>query len=212
MGLEFKVTPAVLIPRQETEILVEVALRQLRTPNSELRAINILDLGTGSGCIAVSLAKLLRQAKITATDISESALEIARHNAESNNVADKIKFIQSDLFNNYELRTMNYELIISNPPYIASGEIDHLQPEVKYEPRIALDGGQDGLDFFRKIIIEAPRYLKKEGLLMLEVGFGQASAIKNIFQKSEDFEIIETVKDYHNIDRVMVAKRTGKHG
>lgn len=204
MGFEFKVTPDVLIPRQETEILVEAVLKQLS-------AKNILEIGTGSGCIAVSLAKLLGDVHITATDISEKALDIARYNSLSNGVNDKIIFIQSDLFSNCEPRAMSYELVISNPPYVTTAEIDNLQREIRYEPRIALDGGRDGLDFYRRIISEAPNYLKNNGFLILEIGFNQIDALKNLFQNSEDFEIIEVVKDYNNIDRVIVARSQARN-
>jgi len=201
MGLEFKVGRDVLIPRPETEILVQTALRYA----SKCKAI--MDLGTGSGCIAVSLAKLLPHAKITAVDISPKALSVARENSELNGVSEKIAFIQSDLFSSYELKAMSYELIISNPPYIAAGEFDSLQPEVRFEPRIALYGGKDGLDFYRRIIQEAPVYLKKDGLLMMEMGYNQSKAIRNILRGSGIFAQIEVIKDYNNIDRVIVAKK-----
>lgn len=205
MGLEFKVTPDVLIPRQETEILVDTAIKLAagRLP----QAVNILDIGTGCGCIAVSLAKFLVGAKIDAIDVSRNALKVARDNAKLNGVADKIKFIQSNLFESLPICDLQYALCISNPPYIPSVEIEELQPEIRYEPRIALDGGQDGLDFFRRIISEAPVYLKEGGFLILEMGFSQKAQIENIFQKTENFEIIEVAKDYNNIDRVVVAKK-----
>lgn len=212
MGLEFKVTPDVLIPRQETEILVETAVNQLEARSPGLGVINILEIGTGSGCIAVSLAKLLENVYITAADISEKALNIAKYNSEINNVSDKISFIQSDLFADYSLRPKIYDLIISNPPYVATADIDKLQPEISYEPRIALDGGRDGLNFYRSIIGEAPDYLKNNGSLILEIGFDQKDAIKNLFQNSEDFEIIELVKDYNNFDRVVIARKKGRYG
>ena len=203
MGLEFKVAPDVFIPRPETEILVEAVINIVQS--SEFKVQSILDLGTGSGCIAVSVIKFLPGVKVTAADISESAIKIARLNAMLNNV--QIDFLLSDLFDNYEPRTMNYELIISNPPYICTAEIEALQPEVKYEPRMALAGGEDGLDFYRRIIKESPAYLKKGGFLIMEMGFNQKDAIKNIFQKSGYFEIINSIKDYNNIDRVIIAQK-----
>lgn len=202
MGLEFKVDKNVLIPRPETEILVETVIKIVHGQRSMVHSI--LDIGTGSGCIAVSLAKLVKDIKITATDISSDALKIARENALLNNI--KINFLLSDLFSNHELTTTNYELIVSNPPYIPTREIQTLQPEVRLEPRIALDGGSDGVDFYRRIIREAPRCLVKRGYLIIEIGFNQKSAIENIFHNSVDFEILEIVKDYNNIDRVIVAK------
>ncbi len=203
MGLDFRVTPDVLIPRPETEILVETALKIVRM----FKCLNVkmLDIGTGSGCIAISLAKFLKNIKVTATDISNVALEIANQNALFNNV--KINFLQADLFADYRLPVTDYDVIVSNPPYVPTQEIDTLQPEIKYEPRLALDGGEDGLNFYRRIIHGAPRYLKKSGFLIMETGFGQKDAIKNIFQKSGAFKIIEWVKDYNNIDRVVVAKK-----
>ncbi|MDD4939383.1 MAG: peptide chain release factor N(5)-glutamine methyltransferase [Candidatus Omnitrophica bacterium] len=207
MGLDFKVSPEVLIPRPETEILVEEVIRQSHKPQAT--SLNILDVGTGSGCIAISLAKFIKKAAVIATDISSGALKIAEANAKLNNVIDKIRFIQSDFFKSYELRAKTYDIIVSNPPYIVSSEIEKLQPEVQYEPRIALDGGKDGLSSYRKIIEYAPEYLREGGFLILEMGFGQAPCIKNVFQNSMNFEIIEVVKDYNNIDRVIVAKKYG---
>jgi len=117
--------------------------------------------------------------------------------------------MQSDLFNNIHLEQTAYDIIVSNPPYIASGQLQYLQPEISYEPAIALDGGRDGLDFYRRIIKDSPRYLKEEGYLVIEIGFQQKEAIEEIFQKSPAYKIIEVVKDYNNIERVMVAKRYG---
>ncbi|MDD4980354.1 MAG: peptide chain release factor N(5)-glutamine methyltransferase [Candidatus Omnitrophica bacterium] len=207
MGLQFKVTPDVLIPRPETEILVETAIKLVSGVRCQVSGVNILDLGTGSGCIAVSLAKFLPEAEIHATDISESALEIARANARLNRVDNSISFFQSDLLTAYSLELTAYDIIVSNPPYVPTQEIDTLQPEIQYEPRIALDGGEEGLDFYRRIIQDAPGYLKEGGFLIMEAGFGQKDAIKNVFQKSGFFKVIEWIKDYNNIDRVVVAKK-----
>lgn len=214
MGLEFRVTPDVLIPRPETEILVEAAMKFSSSVIRHPSFVNILDLGTGSGCIAVSLAKYLSDVKITATDTSQKALEIAKFNACKHNVADKIDFVLSDLFTNYQLPALpagrpitNYDVIISNPPYIPTALISTLQPEVQYEPRIALDGGPDGLEFYRRLSREAGIYLKKEGFLILETGFNQMQAVKNILQNEAKFEIIEIVRDYNNIERVVVARK-----
>ncbi len=211
MGLEFKVTPDVFIPRPETEILVEKAIEIAGSSQAGVRSI--LDIGTGSGCIAVSLAKFLPESKIIASDISEPALQVARENAKLNNIESKIDFISSDLFCSKLLAPESYNYIVSNPPYVPTAEIETLQPEIQYEPRAALDGGNDGLDFYRRIIDKAPRYLKKSGFLIMEMGFNQKDAIKNIFQNSLCFEIIESIKDYNNIDRVIVAiKRESANG
>lgn len=203
-GLEFKVTPDVLIPRPETELLVERACQAVRASR---RKVRILELGTGSGCIAVSLAKSLGDVNVTATDISEKALEIARENASLNKVSEKINFLRSDLF---YFCNRAYDVIVSNPPYIPSAEIQKLQPEVQYEPRVALDGGSDGLEFYRRIIGESAHYLEDDGLLILEAGFDQASQIRNIFASFGDLKILDVVKDYNKIDRVIVAKRKGE--
>jgi len=203
MGLEFKLTQDVLIPRPETEILVEKTIDMARNP--EVAARRILDIGTGSGCIAVSLAKNLPGVEITAIDVCEKAVKIARHNASLNNV--KINFLKSDLFDNHEIKINSYEIIVSNPPYIPAAEIEALQPEIKYEPRLALDGGIGGLDFYRRIIDRAHLYLKENGLLIMEIGFNQKEAIKNIFKICGYFEIIGEIKDYSNIDRIVIAKK-----
>jgi release factor glutamine methyltransferase len=212
MGIELKVNPDVLIPRPETEILVEKTIKLASGISSEGLGLEILDLGTGSGCIAVSLAKFLPRAKVTAVDISEKALAIAQENAKLNNVADKITFLESDLFSNHELADKKYDLIASNPPYIRAKTIAKLQPEIAYEPRIALDGGKSGLVFYRRIINAADNYLKIGGLFIMEIGFQQKEAIKNIFQKSKNFAIIDIMKDYQDIDRVIIAKRLKKNG
>lgn len=207
MGLRFKVNKHVLIPRPETEILVEAAIKLFSTLSPQRSALNILDLGTGCGCIAVSLAKFLPDIRITATDISKEALKLARHNAEANGVTERIDFVQSDLFKAASLKLLAYDIIVSNPPYIPNGEIESLQPEVRQEPRIAIDGGVDGLDFYRRIIRDSAGLLKKTGYLILEMGFAEKCRIEDIFRKSGNFEIIETVKDYGDIDRVISAKR-----
>ena len=207
MGLEFRLNRNVFIPRPETEILVETAVKiASQYPSTPASRLNVLDIGTGSGCIAVSLAKFIRNINVTASDISNEALETAKCSALLNNV--EVNFLQSDLFSNYGLRTTDYGLIMSNPPYIPTAQIDNLAPEISYEPAIALDGGRDGMDFYRRIIDEAPAYLKKGGFLILEMGFGQAQDIKNIFNSCGNFKIIEVVRDYSNIERVIVARKT----
>lgn len=206
MGLELKVTPEVFIPRLETEILVETVIDYAYRLSP--MACRILELGTGSGCIAISLAKYLSGFNITATDISQAALNIAKENAKINNVMDKITFLKSNLFESLAIYDMRYAICVCNPPYIPTQEIEELQPEIRYEPRVALDGGKDGLDFYRWIIKEAPRFLKKGGFLIMEMGFGQGGAIKNIFQKPGVFEIIEVVKDYNNIERIIVSRKS----
>lgn len=203
MGLEFKVTPDVLIPRPETEILAETVIKYA----DRLSPCSILELGTGSGCIAVSLAKYLPGLKITATDVSRKALTVARYNAKLNKVGRKINFLKGDLFKVFPAHYgAGYEVCVSNPPYIASSEIKRLQPEVQFEPEVALNGGSDGIYFYKNIIKSSPKYLRRRGFLILEIGFGQKDAVKEIFQNSGYFEIIEVIKDYNNLDRVIVSR------
>ncbi len=204
MGLEFKVTRGVLIPRPETECLVEAAQKYLRQ-SSRLSGCHILDLGTGCGCIAVSLLKLLPGSSLDASDISAQALKIARRNAALHKV--RVNFIQSDLFASKKIKPRHYNLVVSNPPYIPTDEIKRLQIEIGYEPALALDGGRDGLEFYRRIINSACNYLKRNGFLIMEMGFGQDKKIENIFYKSAKFEIIEVIKDLGNINRVVVAQK-----
>ncbi|MFA5093009.1 MAG: peptide chain release factor N(5)-glutamine methyltransferase [Candidatus Omnitrophota bacterium] len=196
MGFEFKVDKRVLIPRPETEILIEAILKELNRP------LKILDLGTGSGCIAVSLAKLLPKSIVWATDVSKEALDLAEENASLNKV--KIKFLCSDLFK--EIKDNKFDLIISNPPYIAISELNGLAKEISFEPRQALAGGGDGLDFYRSIINQAYDYLNPGGLIAFEVGYRQAKLVKVILE-SNNFNNIKIINDYNNIERVVIAKR-----
>jgi len=210
MGFEFKVTPSVLIPRPETEILVETVAKLITTFHSQPADLRILDVGTGSGCIAVCLGKLFPGIKIDAIDLSNSALEIARENAALHNVS--INFILSDLFSHHSLADNNYDCIASNPPYIASAELNVLDPEVQCEPRMALDGGMDGLCIYRRLIAGSLCHLKNSGLLIMEIGFNQAEGLKDIFQEHKDFEIEKVIRDYNNIERIIVARKKENNG
>ena len=207
MGLEFKVAPGVLIPRPETEILVEAVLKFSRQPGFFGRRLEIMDIGTGSGNIAVSLARLSQDLNITAIDISKEAIEIAKYNAMSNNLANRINFIQSDLFSSCEPMAGGYDIIVSNPPYIPTQELKDLQPEIRYEPVIALDGGKEGLDYYRKLSGRAPYFLREGGLLITEIGYNQKDAVVDIFQNDKNFRVLEVIPDYNNIDRVVVAEK-----
>ncbi|MCX5700858.1 MAG: peptide chain release factor N(5)-glutamine methyltransferase, partial [Candidatus Omnitrophica bacterium] len=149
-------------------------------------------------------------ASIDASDISAQAVSVARENAALNGV--KINFIESDLFENNLLLNSSYDIIVSNPPYVATSQIKDLQPEVGFEPVIALDGGRDGLDFYRRIIRDAAYYLKNKGYLILEIGFGQISALEGMFESSKLFKIIRVVKDYNSIERVVVARKVDING
>jgi len=201
MGLEFLVNKDVLIPRPETEILVETATGYMKNKGP----VRILDLGTGSGCIAVSLSGSLPGSSIYASDISAAAIKAAKANAKK--YSAKVEFLSGDLFEPLGGKGVLFDLIISNPPYIATNELGGLALELSYEPVIALDGGADGMDFYRRIAQNAADYLKPGGLLMLEVGFGQAQKVDSLLRKGKKFEILETVKDYNGIARVLVARK-----
>lgn len=196
MGLNILVDKRVLIPRPETELLVEAAVKAAKAIPHPL---SILDLGTGSGAIAVSLARFLPQAKIFASDKSAAALEVAKLNAEKQSV--NITFAQSDLFGS--LRDKKFELIITNPPYIPTKEIETLQPEVKdFEPREALDGGSNGLRIVCEIIHKAKGYLVPGGTLLMEIGFGQWAKVEKQLERNS-YKDICVVKDYAGIERVV---------
>jgi release factor glutamine methyltransferase len=197
-GLEFEVSPEVLIPRHDTETLVTEALA--RVP----RARSVLDIGTGSGCIAVALAKRLPDARVTAIDISSSALEVARRNAERNGAA--IEFLHGSLLAPVEGRC--FDLIVSNPPYIPTNDIDRLEPEVRDgDPRCALDGGADGLDIYRVLIPVAIRQLNPGGWLLVEVGVGQAREVADLFHTVDGYDAVITAHDLGSIERVVGARR-----
>ena len=210
-GLEFHVDERVLIPRPETELLVEAAAELAGSSSAKTGALDILDMCTGSGNIAIalmarrcaSLTKNLSDCKITVSDISPAALEVARRNAIRNGVYDGLKFICSDLFTDIKGR---FDIIVSNPPYIARHEFPALQEEVLREPMAALDGGTDGLDFYRRIAASLPEYLKRGGYLVIEIGYGQRAAITDIIGKSGIFRISDVKKDFNGIDRVITAK------
>ena len=201
MKLNFYVDENVLIPRPDTEILVEEVIDILNDNES----LNILDMCTGSGAIAISIAKYTNNASIYASDISKKALEIAKKNARKNKVEDKIKFIESNLFENID--EIKFDIIISNPPYIKTNIIHTLSKEVKREPMIALDGGKDGLNFYRKIINEASTFLKNKGYLCLEIGFDQKEAVIDLIDKTNEYDKIYSKKDLAGNDRIVIAKR-----
>lgn len=200
MKMTFYVDENVLIPRQDTEVLVEEVIKIAKKINAK----KFLDLCTGSGAIAVSLAKYIEQSEITAVDISGKALNVAKLNAKNNEVDDKITFVESDLFSN--LKKEKYDMIVSNPPYIKTDIIKKLDKEVQKEPYIALDGGYDGLDFYRKIINEADEYLKFHGYLCLEIGYNQKEEVEELIRKQEKYTDTYCKKDLCDNDRVIIAK------
>ncbi|MDD5561129.1 MAG: peptide chain release factor N(5)-glutamine methyltransferase [Candidatus Omnitrophica bacterium] len=202
MGLKFKVDKRALIPRPETEILAETAINALK--QAGIACPKVLDLGTGSGCIAVSIAKTLSRSEVWGSDISIPALQLARENACSNNAG--VKFIRSDIFEAFKSEDDKFDLIVSNPPYVSTGEFQALAKEISFEPQIALSAGADGLDFYRLITRQAASYLKDGGLLIFEVGRGQAVLVKEMFDKKV-FDHLSPVMDYNNIERVVMARK-----
>lgn len=201
MGLEFKVTTDVLIPRPDTEILVEAVIERLKDKEN----VFLADIGTGSGAVILSLLKNLPQAAGVTVDISKAALNVAQDNAVQLGVADRVEFIQGDVCE--PLRGRRLTALVSNPPYIPQSDIDKLEPEVKKEPLKALDGGQDGLDFYRRITKDAVQLLEPGGLLAFEVGILQADAVKNMAITAGVFENIEIIKDYGGIERVVIMNK-----
>ena len=195
MQLNFFVNENVLIPRSDTEILVEEIIE-----NYKNKEVKILDLCTGSGCIAISLKKYIENSKVYAIDISEEALNIAKQNA-MNNETD-ITFIKSDMFSN--IKEEKFDIIVSNPPYIKTEVIKKLDKEVKKEPLIALDGGNDGLYFYKKIIEEGYKFLNEEGKIFFEIGYDQKEDIINLINNNNKYELIKTKKDLENNDRIIV--------
>jgi len=210
MGMDFLVEKGVLIPRPETEILVEELIRKLKNYKCS-NSLRVTDLGTGTGIIAVSIAKFIEDVIIYATDISKKSLQIALKNAQKHGCKDKIIFLQGDLFEPFmgKIKKNSLDGIISNPPYIDSHDFESLPPEIKdNEPKVALSGGIDGLDYYRKIIKKSPQYLKKNGFMALEVGFNQSKIVKELIIKENNFnQNIEITKDYLGIERVVIAYR-----
>ena len=202
-GYEIAVSRHALIPRPETELLAELGWQFLVTRHSS--PVTALDFGTGTGCIAIPLTAKCPNAKITALDISSDALALAKQNAAQNQVAERIEFLLGDGFESLAAGTQ-FDLVISNPPYIASAEIATLEPEVRdFDPRGALDGGADGLDFYRRLAAEAKSFLKSDGKIMVEFGDGQAEDIKKIFEAEK--WIVEAVQeDYSQRARILVAR------
>lgn len=203
-GLEMETNRNALVPRPETELLAEAAWSFLATLNTSPSAA--LDFGTGSGCIAIALAHKTPGVRVVALDISKDALELAAHNAARHQVADRMEFIcGAGLAALPSQRRFN--LIVSNPPYIPSGEIPSLEPEVRdYDPRLALDGGGDGLDFYRDLAARGQDFLEPNGKIMLEFGDGQAEALRGIFE-SQNWVVEAIQADYSQRLRILVARR-----
>lgn len=201
MGLDFYVEEGVLIPRPDTEVLVEEVIELSKNRDN----VSILDIGTGSGAITVSLAKYIKSAKLYSFDVSDKALKIGKKNAINNEVDNKISFIKSDLFKSIEGKSIKFDIIVSNPPYIRKRDMESLHTQVKdYEPHLALEGGEDGLDFYRKITKQSINYLNKDGVLAFEVGHDQAKDVSCIM-KENGYKNIYTLKDLQGIQRVVIG-------
>ena len=209
-SLDFVVTPDVLIPRPETELLVELVL-QRATLASRKSPLKVLDIGTGSGVIAVSLAKELPQAEIWAVDVSAAALNIAGINSRQHGVASRIQFLQGDVFGPVSGLGLIFDVIVSNPPYVRSRELSDLAPEIcHWEPTTALDGGPDGLDACRRIIYGADKYLAPKGHLLLEIGDDMGKAAAELFACAGDYGTVSVYQDYAGRDRVIAATKMSR--
>jgi release factor glutamine methyltransferase len=202
-SLDFLVEPGVLIPRPETELLVEKVLEIREEFKS--KQISILDMGTGCGNIAITLAHLMPHSKITACDISRESIRISKNNAQRLG-DDFVEFLQGDLFE--PVRSRRFDMIVSNPPYITQKELETLEPDIReFEPQLALDGGEDGLDFYRRLIGESEGHLRNGGYILLEIGAYQAAAVKDIFDTTESIHYCQIMKDYAGYDRVIIGQK-----
>lgn len=202
MGLNFFINENVLIPQPDTEIIVEETLKKCKDLIQKNGKIRILDLCTGSGAIAVSLSNFLGdKAEVYASDISTKALEVAKHNNEKNST--NVIFTESDLFEN--IQEQKFNIIVSNPPYIRSDVINNLSKQVQNEPHLALDGGEDGLEFYKKIIEQACNYIEN-GYLILEIGYDQKEDVENLLKDNKNYSEIKTIQDLSGNDRCVVAK------
>jgi release factor glutamine methyltransferase len=209
-GLEFEVEPGVLIPRPETELLVDAAVRYAGMQSAAGRRPVIVDLGTGSGCIALSLARRLPLAVLYATDCSAEALRVARRNAERHGAVGQVTFLEGDLLKPLQARglTGRVDILVSNPPYIAEHEWGALQPEVRlFEPRIALAGGEDGLAVYRRLVGEAADLLNAAGWLIMEVGLGQADSLGAMIVAQGGYGPPQVTRDAAGIERVVCAQK-----
>lgn len=203
MKMDFYVNENVLIPRPDTEILVEEVIKIA----NKFENPKILDLCTGSGAIGISIAKYVKNSKIYATDVSEKALEVAKINAKNIGVEEKIEFIKSDLFEN--MGKIKFDIIVSNPPYIKNGDINYLSEEVQKEPKLALEGGIDGLEFYRKIAKQAIDYLKLGSYLCLEIGYDQKIDVIEIIENENKYVDTYSKKDLYGNDRIIITRVGG---
>jgi release factor glutamine methyltransferase len=216
-SLPISVRPGVLIPRPDTEWVIETALRYAGPVVQQRGRCRILDIGTGSGNIAIAMATSLVDAVVTAIDIAWGALSVAQHNARSCGVAQRVTLLQSDGFAALHPRRACFDMLLSNPPYIAAGELSSLPDTVRcFEPHLALHGGADGLTFYRRFSAEGPLYLAVGGVMIVEVGYQQAAEVARLYTQSLQWDVLEVVKDYSGIERVVVAqhrqKGAARHG
>lgn len=202
MKLDFYVDNSVLIPRADTEILVEEVINSINTVGKE--NLKILDMCTGSGAIAVSIAKYVENAEVCAVDLSEKALEVARKNAIKNDVENRCAFIKSNMFENVNGK---FDIIISNPPYIKTEVIENLDVNVKKEPMMALDGGESGLNFYNILAENSHKFLNENGMLFLEIGYDQKDDVVDLLRKNGNYEKIYSKKDLAQNDRIVVATK-----
>ena len=203
MGLKLRVNERVLIPRPETEGLVELVLREFKPGEERGRGLRVLDLGTGSGAIAIALAQALPQSRVLAIDISTEALELAQENAQRNGIGN-VEFRHSDWFSKV---TEEFDIIVANPPYVAREEAEALPREVRAEPREAWDGGPGGLEHLKRIIADAPKHLVAGGRLYLEIGAGQGAAIRESALATGAFDPVEVLRDLAGRERYLWAVR-----
>jgi release factor glutamine methyltransferase len=206
-SLEVDITPDCMIPRPETELLVERAIEFLRTRSGKQF---VCDLCTGSGCIAVAIARNYPSAHIIATDISDAALSVAAKNIEKHQLEERIRLLCGDLFDPLipQIEVNKFDLIVCNPPYVSAAEFEMLDKNVKdYEPKTALFAGDDGLDIYRRIIERVEQFLKPDAALMLEVGYNQGQAVRQLLEQANRFSEITIEKDFHGNGRVVIAKK-----
>jgi release factor glutamine methyltransferase len=209
-SIELEVDPHCLIPRPETELLVQKAIEFLRTREGTQ---HVCDLCTGSGCIAVAIAKNFAEAKVTATDISDAALAVAARNVEKYALGERVRLLCGDLFEPLvpHLDVTQWDLIVCNPPYVSAAEYEALEKNVKdYEPELALRAGDDGLDIYRRISAQIDQYLRPDGTLLLEIGYAQGPAVRALLEQAGLFSDIKIEKDHQNNDRVVTARRVAE--
>lgn len=192
-----------LVPRPETEILVAVAVEKIKSKQEQ---ISFIDLGTGTGAITISLLRECANTRATLVDISSEVLQTAEKNLKAYQLLDRAEVIHSDLFQKIA-RDRVYDLIVSNPPYLSEKDLNEMEPELRYEPVSALDGGKDGFDFYRRIIRESKTRLKSDGWLLMELGIHQAEAVQKMLVEEKDYQKIEIKKDHLGIDRVIAAQK-----